>query len=196
MRFDKKSLGQELLTLLAMIALISMARSSLADHYYVPSGSMEYSLLPGDRVFVDKMAYGLRLPFTTIDILGAEHPERGDVAIFDSPRDGTRLIKRVVAISGDVVTLEDGHLQINGHALGDAHIEHFGAKQAMLNLEQGGGPDIERMEVPAGMVLALGDHRGNSLDGRFFGLVSERALYGRAVAVYYRRGAGFTWQRL
>ena len=50
--------------------------------------------------------------------------------------------------------------------------------------------------VPDGMVLAIGDHRGNSVDGRFFGAVSEDEIYGRAVAVYYRRGAGFGWLKL
>src|SRR5690606_26076009 len=91
LRIDKRSLLSEALTLIALIALLTAARSSLADHYYVPSGSMEYTLLPGDRVIVDKTAYGLRIPFTTIDLIDGDPPERGDVAVFDSPRDGTRL---------------------------------------------------------------------------------------------------------
>lgn len=193
MRINYKALRSELFSLAVVVAAISVARSSLADHYYVPSGSMEYSLLPGDRVLVDKTAYGLRIPFTTIDLIGARTPERGDIAVFDSPRDGILLIKRIVAVGGDVVTLEDGQLSINGTALGDQRIEHFGEHEALLNLDQGGGPDIDGLKIPKGMVLALGDHRGNSLDGRYFGLVPETALYGRAFAIYYRRGAGFTW---
>jgi signal peptidase I len=196
MRLDKKSLRSELLSLALVVATISIARSSLADHYYVPSGSMEYSLLPGDRVLVDKTAYGFRVPFTTIDLIGARHPARGDIAVFDSPRDGTLLIKRIVAIGGDLVSLEHGHLSINGQPLGDQRVEHFGDHSALLNLDQGGGPDIAHLEIPQGMVLALGDHRGNSLDGRYFGLVPEQALYGRAFAIYYRRGEGLTWKSL
>jgi signal peptidase I len=157
---------------------------------------MENSLIPGDRVFVDKTAYGFRIPLTKIDLFGARTPERGEIAVFDSPRDGTRLIKRIVAVGGDVVTLVDGRLTINGKPLGDEHLEHFGGREALLNLDDGGGPELHEYRIPPGMVLAIGDHRGNSLDGRFFGTISERELFGRAVGVYYRRGEGFVWKPL
>jgi signal peptidase I len=186
----------ELISLAMVLAAVTVARSSLADHYYVPSGSMEYSLMPGDRVVVDKTAYGLRIPLTKVDIFGSSTPGRGEIAVFDSPQDGTRLIKRIVAIGGDKVTLVDGQLTINGQPLGDREVEHFGERNALLNLLSGGGPDIAAMDVPPGMVLAMGDHRGNSNDGRFFGLIEERELFGRAVAIYYRRGDGFTWKAL
>jgi signal peptidase I len=192
----KHWLRQELISLAIVLALVTAARSSLADHYYVPSGSMEDSLIPGDRVFVDKTAYGVRIPLTKIDLFGASTPARGDIAVFDSPEDGTRLIKRIVAVGGDTVSLERGRLSINGRALGDLEIEEFGGKQALLNLRDGGGPDIPDMTIPEGMVLALGDHRGNSRDGRFFGVIDERELFGRAVAIYYRSGDGFVWKPL
>jgi signal peptidase I len=185
-----------------VIAAVTGARSSLADHYRVESGSMEYSLMTYDRVVVNKMSYGVRIPLTTIDIFGSSTPERGDVALFDSPEDGTtRLIKRIVAIGGDRVSVVDGQLSINGQPLGDREVEHFGDREAFLNLttslgyNRGGGPDFEGI-VPPGMVLAMGDHRGNSNDGRMFGFVDERELVGRAVAIYYRRGAGFMWTSL
>ena len=185
---------------LVQIGIIGLSmlvfRSSFADHYHVPTGSMEYTLMPGDRVVVDKTAYGLRVPFTTIDIAGAETPERGEIAVFDSPRDGKRLIKRIVAVGGDRVALIDGHLWINGQPLGDGEVEHFPDREARLNLDAGGGPDMGAVTVPAGQVLAIGDHRGNSLDGRFWGLISERELFGRAIAIYYRRGDGFVWKPL
>jgi signal peptidase I len=157
---------------------------------------MEYSLMPGDRVLVDKTAYGLRIPLTKIDLFGGRVPVRGDVAVFDSPRDGKRLIKRIVAVGGDEVQLEDGQLSINGRPLGDSELEDFGGREALLNLRDGGGPDIGDLIVPAGMVLALGDHRGDSVDGRYFGLIDQRELFGRAVAIYYRSGDGFTWRPL
>ena len=186
----------ELISLAIVLAAVTAARSSLADHYYVPSGSMEYSLMPGDRVIVNKMSYGLRIPLTKIDIIGSSTPERGEIAVFDSPEDGTtRLIKRIVAIGGDHVVVDNGQLSINGEPLGDRQVEHFGERDALLNLRSGGGPDFE-IDVPEGMVLAMGDHRGNSNDGRKFGLIDERELFGRAVAIYYRRGDGFTWMPL
>lgn len=197
----KRWLQSEWFSLLVIVLLMTVGRSSLADHYYVPSGSMEFTLLPGDRVVVDKTAYGVRLPLTTIDLFGSAAPRRGDVAVFDSPRDGRLLIKRIVAVGGDLVTLSRGRLTVNGESLAldapdEGPAERFGQRRARLNLEHGGGPDIERLVVPPGQVLALGDHRGDSLDGRVFGLVDERELLGRAVGVYWRRGEGLVWQSL
>jgi signal peptidase I len=184
----------ELISLGIVLAAVTAARSSLADHYYVPSGSMEYSLMPGDRVVVNKMSYGFRIPLTKIDIFGSSTPERGEIAVFDSPEDGkTRLIKRIVAVGGDHVSVVNGQLSINGKPLGDRQAEHFGARTTQLNLtserhyNEGGGPNFEA-DVPPGMVLAMGDNRGNSNDGRKFGFISEKELFGRAVAVYYRNG--------
>lgn len=199
---DRKWWISELTSLAVVLAAVTAARSSLADHYYVPSGSMEYSLMPGDRVVVNKMAYGFRIPLTKIDIFGSSTPTRGEIAVFDSPEDGkTRLIKRIVAIGGDHVTVLNGQLSINGEPLGDRTVEHFGERDALLNLtsyptaNRGGGPNFDAV-VPPGMVLAMGDHRGNSNDGRKFGFISEKELFGRAVAIYYRRGDGFTWKSL
>ena len=124
--------------------------------------------------------------------------QRGDIVIFDSPRDGKRLIKRIVAIGGDEVLIQDGHLAINGEwlALPDSRdAELMGDKVIQLNLSSGGGPELSGT-IDSGMVLAIGDHRGNSVDGRYFGAVSEDEIYGRAVAVYYRRGEGLSWFKL
>lgn len=182
-----------------MLVLLTVARTSFANHYQVPSGSMEDTLMPGDRVVVDMTAYGVRVPFTDVVVVPRAEPQRGEVVIFKSPRDGTRLIKRVVAVGGDEVMLRDGHLRINGKALaepGTEDIERFPEHVAALNLDAGGGPDITSLRIPQDQVLVLGDHRGNSADGRFFGLVPSHALYARAVGVYYRRGEGLVWKRL
>lgn len=182
-----------------MLGLLLAARDTLANHYQVPSGSMEPTLMPGDRVVVDMRAYGVRLPFTNKELLHTGEPQRGDVAVFNSPLDGTRLIKRVAAVGGDRVMLRDGHLSINGQPLrreDNGALEDFGARQVSLNLDQGGGPDIDGITIPAGKVLMLGDHRGNSADGRYFGLVNASEVYGKGAWVYYRRGDGFTWKSL
>ena len=191
-------LRSELPTLLSMIVLLFAARSSLADHYYVPSGSMEYTLMSGDRVLVNKMAYGLRVPFTGIELGLGSPVGRGDVVIFDSPRDGVRLIKRIVGIGGDVIEIRSGRLFVNGDAvsIGIENIERIGNKLISLNLKDGGGPDLEPLSIPAGMLLAVGDHRGRSMDGRYFGLVADDDVYGKALAVYRRQGEGFVWRTL
>lgn len=200
--FAQRSLAwlkKEALPLLVMLGLLAAARDTLANHYVVPSGSMQPTLEPGDRVVVDMRAYGLRLPFTGHRLLATGAPARGEVAVFDSPADGTRLIKRIVAVAGDEVTVRDGHLSLNGHPLAtadDPSQEHFGERTATLGLDMGGGPDVADIVVPAGKLLVMGDHRGNSFDGRFFGFVDADSVYGRAVSVYYRRGEGFEWRRL
>lgn len=190
-------LRREALPLVAMLLLLGAARDTLANHYQVPSGSMQPTLQPGDHVAVDMRAYGLRLPFTGIRLLDTGYPQRGDVAVFDSPADGTRLIKRVVAVAGDRVELHGGYLRINGRPLSlEPRQEAFGAKQVTLDLDAGGGPDIDGITVPEGKLLVLGDHRGDSFDGRFFGLVDADTVYGKARAVFWRRGEGMAWRAL
>ncbi|TXH65426.1 MAG: signal peptidase I [Lysobacteraceae bacterium] len=184
---------------LSLLLLLTIARTSLANHYSVPSGSMEPTLHPGDRVAVNMLAYGLRVPFTDIELIDRGEPRRGDVVVFKSPADGTRLIKRVAAVGGDLVELRAGRLWIDGDPLSDdaqPQQERFGARIVQINLNDGGGPDIAPFRVPAGMALVLGDHRGNSLDGRFFGLVPTVSLYGKATAIFYRSGDGLGWTKL
>jgi signal peptidase I len=176
-----------------------IARSTLADHYYVPSGSMEHALMPGDHVVVNKSAYGLRVPFTNQVIALQESPQRGEVVIFDSPENDVRLIKRVVAVGSDTVSVIKGRVVINGQLLvtpQNPMIEVYGSREARLNLSDGGGPDLPETRVPEDHVLVLGDHRGNSHDGRFFGTVPVSELYGRATGVFLRQSDGLIWQSL
>jgi signal peptidase I len=169
-----------------MLALL-VARSSFADHYIVPSGSMERTLFPGDRVVVDKEAYGLRVPFTLVKILEGDKPARGDVIVFDAPDDGTRLIKRIVAVGGDVLEVRGGQAFVNGR---------LAEEKSALDLRMGGGPDVAPTPVPPGKVFVMGDFRGNSRDSRFFGMIAEEAIYARAARVYYRSGEGLVWYPL
>ncbi|MGH7725656.1 MAG: signal peptidase I [Candidatus Eiseniibacteriota bacterium] len=189
----------ELLVIGAAVLLQFAARSSLADHYIVPTGSMEQTIHPGDRILVDKRAYGLRVPFTRLELVPGARPARGEIAVFDSPENGIRLIKRVVAISGDVVEVRKGRVIVNGKPLAlppDGQHERFGARTSDLELCFGGGPDIGPVRVPDGSVLLLGDARGNSRDGRTFGFVREDRLYARAISVFFRTDRGFVWQTL
>jgi signal peptidase I len=199
MKFNRAWFRKEVAPILLALVLVTAARSSLADHYYVPSGSMENTLFAGDRVVVDKTAYGIRLPYTKVDLIAGAHPQPGEVAVFDSPADGVLLIKRIVAVGGQVVSMRGGHLAVDGIALESDKApssEQFGGRLVALNLADGGGPSIDHLVIPPGKLLAIGDHRGNSLDARSWGLIDERELYGRAVAVYFRKGDGFVWKPL
>lgn len=192
-------LKAEALPLLVMLLLLTAARSSFANHYHVPTGSMQPTLMPGDRVVVDMTAYGLRVPFTDFEVIERGAPQPGEVVVFDSPVDGTRLIKRVVAVGGDRVDVIDGRLWIDAvpmRAAPRVEVERFDTRLARLDLADGGGRDLRGLVVPEGQVLVMGDHRGASFDGRYFGLVPRSEFYGRAVAVYWRSGEAFVWNPL
>lgn len=94
--------------------LITAAKSALADINYVPSGSMQPTILPGDVVVIDKLAYDLRVPFTFARLARWADPARGDIVVCFSPEDGTRLVKRIVALPGDTVELREDVLWLNG----------------------------------------------------------------------------------
>src|SRR5580704_3686000 len=110
----RQFLRQDAKTLLVMLLAMFTFRSAIADWNDVPTGSMRPTILEGDRVFVNKLAYDLKVPFTTWHIAEWPAPRRGDIVVFYSPKDETRLIKRVVGLPGDVIELRDEHLIING----------------------------------------------------------------------------------
>src|SRR5512142_358152 len=107
---------QEIRPLLIVALVVCSVRSSLADWNDVPSGSMKPTILEGDRVFVNKLAYDLRVPFTYVRLRRWADPVRGDIVVLISPHDGKRLVKRVVGTPGDTVELRDDRLIVNGHA--------------------------------------------------------------------------------
>ena len=186
--------------LAAVAALTLVARSSLADHYHVPSGSMRPTLQEGDHLVADKRAYGLRLPFTTRYLVHGADPQPGDVVVLASPEDGETLVKRVAAVAGPPVAGREGFVVVDGRpapirADGELLREQLGAREHALTFADGGGPDFGPLRVPRDHVLLLGDNRGNSRDGRTFGWVRRDRILGRVVAVFYRSEAGLTWLR-
>jgi signal peptidase I len=188
---------------LAFLLLIGIFRSAVAEWNPIPSGSMHPTLVEGDVVLVNRMAYNLKLPLTDVVLARLGEPQRGDVVTFSSPRDGTRLVKRLVAVPGDVVEMRDGRLVINGrqarYALLDRTLEPVGGglAQALRMTETIGGqphhiqllPQVETVRnfgpltVPRDQFMMLGDNRDNSADSRFIGLVPRRLLIGRAERV-------------
>ncbi|MEZ4300151.1 MAG: signal peptidase I [Polyangiaceae bacterium] len=192
----RSSWRKDLISIASAAAVVLVGRSSLADHYHVPTGSMLPTVVENDHILVNKAAYGLRLPFTHVRIAELGGPERGDVVVLESPESGIVLLKRVVALPGDMVAVEDGHVVLNGHPVLVEHkatglFEELGQGHG-LRLDDGGGPDFGPVKVPAGHYLVLGDNRGNSRDGRYFGFVKREAILGRAVGILARHSK-LTW---
>jgi signal peptidase I len=201
-----KNLWREYRGPVAFVVLMCCFRSAWADWVTVPTGSMNPTILEGDRVLVDKHAYGLRVPFTLIHLTSGEDPARGEIVVFDSPRNGTSLVKRVIGMPGDTVELSGETLFVNGRRA--SYVEgHSAALRSLLSAtaaqdprvlrEAGLGPDHDilllpartglasfgPLTVPEGMYLMLGDNRDNSADSRYFGFVPRRNIVGRATRV-------------
>jgi signal peptidase I len=186
-----------------VLALVAFSiRSSLADWNDVPTGSMKPTILEGDRVYVNKLAYDLKVPFTTRHILEWANPQRGDIAVFYSPYDGKRLVKRVIGLPGDTVQLRNDNLILNGkpvsyRPLGDSSLEDLNSTDRASHIfatEQLPGRthavaawpavparrDFGPTTVPEGHYFMMGDNRDDSFDSRYYGAVERKRIVGRA----------------
>jgi signal peptidase I len=158
---------------------------------------MEPTITIGDRIVVDKTAFGVKLPLIGARITDGRPPERGEVVLLESPETQETLVKRIAAVPGDRVEVRAGRITIDGRAVpvlevqGDLQEDH-GGRSHRISLRSGGGPDFGPVVVPPDHYLVLGDNRGNSRDGRSFGLVSRSELMGRAVR-FYRHQGEWTW---
>lgn len=210
---------------LLFLALMLAFRSSYADWLRVPSGSMNPTIVEGDYIFANKHAYGWRVPFTSIRLTQGDDPARGDIAIFYSPTDGTRLVKRVIGVPGDQIEMRDEVLYLNGHAL--TYTERAAATEilqatqlqqpqfvtetlgdvvhpVMLLPNRAAIRDFGVINIPADQYLMLGDNRDNSADSRYIGLVPRDRFVGKAHHVlvslnpehYYLPRSNRVWQPL
>ena len=190
-------------------------RTAVADWNPIPSASMRPTILEGDVVFVNRLAFDLKLPLTDRIVTHMGEPRRGDVVTFSSPKDGTRLIKRLVALPGDTVEMRDNHLLINGEAaeyasLGSesrAHVGQHGIAAVRESESVAGSqrsvqwlPGIASrssfgpLTVPKDQYLMLGDNRDNSEDSRYIGLVPREKLIARAERILVSADIMDGWQ--
>ncbi|MCU7917497.1 MAG: signal peptidase I [Candidatus Thiodiazotropha sp. (ex Epidulcina cf. delphinae)] len=175
-----------------LVCLMLVFRSAIADWNAVPTGSMKPTILEGDRILVNKMAYDLRLPFTHISLLKHTDPSRGEIIIFDSEVAGKRLVKRVIGLPGDVVAMRDNQLWINGEKLtyqaSAASVTETDKIENLLGVEHWVrwlGHDsrlssFSPVTVPPDHYLVLGDNRDNSADSRVIGFVPRGEIVGRS----------------
>ncbi|HEC04709.1 MAG TPA: signal peptidase I [Thiothrix sp.] len=176
-----------------LLCLMFIFRSSIADWNSVPTGSMKPTIIEGDRILVNKMAYDVHLPFTHISVLKLADPKRGDIVIFDSKQSNIRLVKRVIGLPGDTIELNDNRLSINGVHLNyqddekniaywDKVEDLFGVEHHIRVRKPHGSyfSSFKPVVVPEDHYLVLGDNRDNSADSRVIGFVPRGEIIGRS----------------
>ena len=199
-------LWHEFKGLLLFLFLMVIFRSAVADWSDVPTGSMKPTIIEGDRIFVNKMAYDLRVPLTHHSLLRLAEPQRGDIIIFDSAMSELRLVKRVIGVPGDVVQVRDDVVYVNSEPLGYESTGELstnengalaedvretiqsnvaeGEREYTVRMQQGGRlSDFGPVKVPDDSYFVLGDNRDNSADSRVIGFVPRHEVVGRSSSV-------------
>jgi len=178
------------------VVLMVIFRSALADWNVVPTGSMKPTIIEGDRILVNKLAYDFKVPLTHISLYKFADPARGDIVVFDSRAANTRLVKRVIGLPGDTVEMRDNRLTINGIAARYSGVEYEADAtfeiESYLNMSHRielAGTGASRVgtfgpvTVPKDRYLVLGDNRDNSADSRFYGFIPRDEIVGNAKTV-------------
>ena len=192
-------------SLLIAVLIATSIKSAIADWNTVPTGSMKPTIIEGDRIFVNKLAYDLKVPYTTIHIAEWDNPKRGEIVVFYSPQDGKRLVKRVVGIPGDTIYMKDDQLYVNGKVLTYRNPDEKDFEKYLVKNEYRVETKIESLDekihpvlisryhpkdyffapetLPKDKYFMMGDNRFNSHDSRFIGFVDRKAIVGRATAI-------------
>jgi len=145
--------------------LAMVVRVSIAEAMWIPTGSMETTIMTNDRVFTEKVSYYF------------SDPTPGDIVVFDDPRGGDiPLIKRVIATEGQTVDIRDGRVEIDGNPLPETYLHGLQTIIGSVTLP---------LTVPQGEIWVMGDNRPNSFDSRFFGTLPVSTVHGRAMAIYW-----------
>jgi len=182
--------------------LFLVLRTFLIQTFTITSGSMENTLLVGDFLVLSKSAYGATIPGTGVRLPGYSHPQRGDVVVFRGHHEPIDLVKRLVGMPGDTLSMKDAVLYIDGVAQDEPYVHHVDAsgdgyhdwmrwqKDYLVSTvdpaeyrptRDNWGPIV----IPAARYFMMGDNRDESLDSRYWGFVDPTEIKGRAVVLYF-----------
>ena len=173
-------------------------RTFIVQAFKIPSGSMKETLQIGDHILVNKFIYGVRIPFTGITLIPGKKPRRGDILVFRPPHDPKKdFIKRVVGVPGDIISIRDKQVFVNGvpekmpYAI---HVDRY--------IDPGQSEPRDNMKpkkVPADSIFVMGDNRDHSYDSRYWGTVKFAKIKGKAFMIYWswdKSDFGVRWNRL
>lgn len=190
-----KSAFREYVEAIATALLLALfIRTFIVQAFKIPSGSMIPTLQIGDHILVNKLSYGIRMPFLEKYLLEYNQPRRGDVVVFIFPEDRTKdFIKRVIGVEGDVVEVKDKKIYINNKPVDDPHA-YFEGDDALgeaLQTRDDYGPT----RVPKNHIFVMGDNRDRSYDSRFWGFVDLQDVRGKAFLIYWSWDGSDRWVR-
>lgn len=187
-----------------VFAIVLVLRSFLFEPFQIPTGSMIPTLEVGDFILVNKYTYGLRLPVIGTKIVAMDEPRNGEIMVFIPPHQDEYFIKRVVGIPGDRVRYQDKTLYINGKRQNQTFVaqippvnprylqyrEKLGEVEHMIQRNPFRDTRVEEWVIPEGHYFMMGDNRDQSSDSRYWGLVSEENIVGKAVAIWLHKKPG------
>ena len=188
---DSGALSFALKAALPIFTVILLLRTFVIDVYHIPSASMRPTLEEGARIWVNRTAFGLRTPITGSRLIGEASPAPGDVVVFKYPREPrTTYVKRILAVPGDRVQVHGDLIVLNGHQFlgepGDSGLRGATLGQYVYTViddpAQASSANID-IVVPEGHYFAIGDNLNNSEDSRVWGLLADRHLLGRVIAM-------------
>jgi len=190
-----KSTFREYAEAIGMALILALfIRTFIVQAFKIPSGSMIPALAIGDHILVNKLSYGVRVPFLERYLLDYSKPDRGDVVVFIFPEDRSKdFIKRVIGIAGDTVEVRAKKVYINGKQVDDAHA-HFAGYDPQAG-GAGSGDEYGPKVVPENHVFVMGDNRDRSYDSRFWGYVSLDDVRGKAFLIYWSWDGSDRWVR-
>lgn len=161
--------------------LAMFIRTFFIQAFKIPTGSMRMTLVEGDRLFVNKLRYGPLIPLTKKRLPGLGKPKRGDIIVFIYPEDPKRdFIKRLVALGGETVDIQDGKVYIDGNPWEDERVKNI----YYYNRGKYGEED-KKVLVPEGYLYVLGDNSASSQDSRYWGFVPEQNVIGKAEFIFW-----------
>jgi len=206
-RYTKKSASQSTKEWIKSIAIALViwfvVRSLVVEAFRIPSGSMENTLLIGDFLFVNKALYGAELPIVHTRLPAFREPERFDIVVFDSPEEaGVNVVKRVVGMPGDTLSMVGNVIHINSQAVDEPHAIRSGAvydpedprmrdwqSRHLVGRDPGTyRPTLKNwgpIVIPADSFFVMGDNRDNSYDSRYWGFLGRDRIAGRPLFIYY-----------
>lgn len=190
----RSSLREYLEALLIAAIFLGFSNTFLVKTFYIPSSSMEDTLLVGDHLFVNRYAYGLEATPLERMLMPGREIDRGDVVIFRSPKEPrTDLVKRCIGLPGDEIRIVDKQLYLNGERVDDGAYAHrrdpkvFPSRR-FLSPEVRHRDNFGPVVVPENQYFFLGDNRDQSYDSRFWGSVPRHMIKGRALLIYWSYG--------